>query len=62
MTASPDLFRAAIEYIATITPVQHILERPEIAAGIRDARAATKGPPPPMPGPTRTQLLDLMRE
>jgi hypothetical protein len=62
MTASPDLFRAAIEYVATITPVQDILERREIAAGIRDARAAMKGPPPPMPGPTRAQLLDLMRE
>lgn len=62
MTASPDLFRAAIEYVATITPVQDILERREIAAGIRDARAAMNGPPPPMPGPTRAQLLDLMRE
>jgi 2-polyprenyl-6-methoxyphenol hydroxylase-like FAD-dependent oxidoreductase len=61
MTASADLFRAALEYIATITPVQQILARPEVAAGIRDARAALKGPPPPMPGPTRAQLLDLMR-
>lgn len=61
MTGSPDLFRAAMEYIATITPVQDILERPEVAAGIREARAAMKGPPPPMPGPTRAQLLDTMR-
>jgi 2-polyprenyl-6-methoxyphenol hydroxylase-like FAD-dependent oxidoreductase len=61
MAASPELFRAAMEYVATITPVQHILERPEVAAGIRDARAAMKSPPGAMPGPTRAQLLDLMR-
>lgn len=61
MTAGPELFRAAMEYVATITPVQHILERPEIAAGIRDALAAMKSPPGAMPGPTRAQLIDLMR-
>jgi 2-polyprenyl-6-methoxyphenol hydroxylase-like FAD-dependent oxidoreductase len=61
MPGSPDLFRAAMEYVATITPVQDILERPEVAAGIREARAAMKGPPPPMPGPTRAQLVDAMR-
>ncbi len=61
MMDSAELFRAAMEYVATITPVQHILERREVAAGIRDAHAATKGPPPPMPGPTRAQLMDMMR-
>jgi flavin-dependent dehydrogenase len=60
MTASADLFRAAIEYVATITPAQDILKRPEIAEGIRTARAAAKGPPPPLPGPTRAQLLDIV--
>jgi hypothetical protein len=61
MTGSRDLFRAAVEYVATITPVQDILERPEIVAGIRNTHAAMKGPPPPMPGPTRGQLLDMFR-
>jgi len=28
MVADPDLFRAALEYIGTITPVQDILRRP----------------------------------
>jgi len=61
MTGSRDLFRAAVEYVATITPVQDILARPEIVAGIRNTHAAMKGPPPPMPGPTRGQLLDMFR-
>ena len=61
MTASPELYRAGVEYFATITPVQQILERPVVAAGIRDRLAAMTGPPPRMPGPTRTQLLDALR-
>lgn len=61
MGAHPDLFRAAVEYIATITPVQQILERPEVAEGIRAVRAATKGAPSrSLPGPDRRQLLALL--
>ena len=61
MSASPDLFRAALEYIATITPVQEILQRPGIADAIRNAQAAMKdAPPPPVPGPDRAQLLALV--
>jgi 2-polyprenyl-6-methoxyphenol hydroxylase-like FAD-dependent oxidoreductase len=60
IAADPDLFRAALEYIGTITPVQLILERPEVAQRIATVREAMKGMPrPPMPGPTRDQLLQL---
>jgi 2-polyprenyl-6-methoxyphenol hydroxylase-like FAD-dependent oxidoreductase len=61
MLASPDLFRAGLEYIATVTPVQEILRRPAVAEAIPAARAAMKQAPPPPPfGPNRQQLLDLL--
>ena len=60
MAADPDLFRAALEYIGTITPVQEILERPDVAQRIATVREAMKGiPRPPIPGPPREQLLQL---
>jgi hypothetical protein len=60
LAADPDLFRAAMEYIGTITPVQDILERPEVAQGTAVAREAMKSrPPTPVPGPNREQLLQL---
>jgi len=59
--ADPDLFRAALEYIGTLTPVQKILERPDVVDKIRAAQKILKDiPPPPLPGPNRQQLLDLM--
>jgi 2-polyprenyl-6-methoxyphenol hydroxylase-like FAD-dependent oxidoreductase len=60
MAVDPDLFRAALEYIGTITPVQQILDRPEVVQRIHAAGAAMEGKPrPPVPGPTREQLLQL---
>ena len=60
MMADPDLFRAAIEYISTVTPVQRILQRPDVAERLRAASEALKHAPPiRMPGPTRQQLLEL---
>ncbi|HET9834416.1 MAG TPA: hypothetical protein VFP91_21985, partial [Vicinamibacterales bacterium] len=59
MGASADLFRAGLEYVGTVTPVQHILERPEVVAGIRAAQAAQQQPPR-IPGPSRAQLLELV--
>lgn len=61
MTANPDLFRDALEYVGTVTPVQKILERPEVLERIAVAREAAKGTSrPPIPGPNRTQLLELV--
>ena len=61
--ADPDLFRAALEYIGTITPVQQILERPDVVQRMAAAREAMKGKPrPPLPGPTREQLLQLVAQ
>ena len=61
MGADPDLFRAALEYVGTITPVQQILGRPDVAERLRlAAPGMAAGPPRPVPGPTRQQLLDLM--
>lgn len=62
MMASPDLFRSALEYIATITPAQQILRRPGVGEAVQQAMAAmAKAPPPPLPGPNRAQLLELVK-
>jgi 2-polyprenyl-6-methoxyphenol hydroxylase-like FAD-dependent oxidoreductase len=62
MAADPDLFRAGLEYIGTITPVQDILRRPAVVEAVRSAREAMKhAPPVQIPGPTRNQLLELVR-
>ena len=61
MGGSPDLFRAGIEYVATITPAQDILKRPEVAAGSRQVMVAMKDSPPRLfPGPNRQELLELL--
>jgi 2-polyprenyl-6-methoxyphenol hydroxylase-like FAD-dependent oxidoreductase len=62
MIADPDLYRAALEYIATVTPIQEILRRPEVAERIRVAAERVKDAPQTRPpGPDRQQLLDLLR-
>ena len=61
MGADPDLFRAGLEYAGTLTPVQDILERPEVIERIQAVRTAMKGAPPMrFPGPDRQQLLELL--
>jgi hypothetical protein len=60
--ADPDLFRAALEYIGTITPIQQILTRPAVQERIRAVREAFKdAPPPSLPGPNRQQLLEIVK-
>ena len=60
MALDADLFRAALEYIGTITPVQEILRRPEVQARMQEVGSAMKNlPPPQVPGPNRAQLLAL---
>jgi 2-polyprenyl-6-methoxyphenol hydroxylase-like FAD-dependent oxidoreductase len=59
--ADPDLFRAGLEYVTTITPVQEILARPEVSARVQAVREAMKGAPSVrFPGPDRQQLLGLL--
>jgi 2-polyprenyl-6-methoxyphenol hydroxylase-like FAD-dependent oxidoreductase len=61
MVADPDLFRAAIEYVGTITPIQQIVRRPDVAERIRVATEAMQDSPPiVMPGPDRRELLELV--
>ena len=61
LIADPDLFRAGLEYIGTITPVQKILARPDVVQRMAAAREALKDKPrPPIPGPSREQLLQLV--
>jgi 2-polyprenyl-6-methoxyphenol hydroxylase-like FAD-dependent oxidoreductase len=61
MPADPELFRAGLEYIGTITPIQQIVQRPAVAHGIRVALEAMQGSPGlEMPGPNRSELLELV--
>jgi hypothetical protein len=62
MALDPQLFRAALEYIGTITPLQQVLARPAVQEALRAVREAlTQGPPPPqIPGPDRRQLLEIV--
>ena len=61
MVGSPDLFRAGLEYAGTITPVQEILKRPQVADEIQQVLSVMKdSPPKPAPGPNRQALLDLV--
>ena len=62
MGADPDLLRAALEYIGTITPVQEILQRPAVTGRMQAVRQSFAGAPPMrFPGPDRQQLLELLQ-
>jgi 2-polyprenyl-6-methoxyphenol hydroxylase-like FAD-dependent oxidoreductase len=61
MPADPDLYRAVLEYAATITPVQEILKRPDVIERIHVAQGRMKDVAPvPPPGPDRQQLAALL--
>ena len=60
LIADPDLFRAALEYVGTITPIQDIVRRPDVAERIRAATESFGSTPPQMPGPDRKQLLEIL--
>ena len=61
MVNDPDLFRAALEYIATLTPIQEIFQRPGLRQRIRMAMDALKDSPAEIPGPDRRRLLELVQ-
>ena len=62
MGADPDLFRAALEYIGTLTPIQAIVSRPDVRERMLAARERMKHIPlMPLPAPSRAQLLELVR-
>jgi hypothetical protein len=61
MAGDPDLFRAALEYIGTVTPVQKVLKRPDVMERIDAVKGTMKNAPPtPVPGPDRKQLLEIL--
>ena len=61
MMTDADLLRGAVEYIGTLTPAQEVLRRPGIQDKIHAGFAAMQAaPPPPMPGPDRRRLLQLL--
>src|SRR5262249_48878832 len=57
VATDPDLFRAAMEYVGTITSIQDIMKRPAVVEGVLAAKDA---PPLQLPGPSRAQLLELL--
>jgi hypothetical protein len=58
MLSDAELYRAAMEYIGTVSPIQDILRRPDVATAIDRAGGVQ---PPAVPGPSREALLDLVR-
>ncbi len=56
LPSDPDVFRAFCEHVATVTPIDEILERPAIRAAIE---AVGDAKPMEMPGPDRARLLEL---
>ena len=61
MALDPDLWRAGLEYIGSLTPIRTILARPEVRERIAGVRAGLpKAPPPLLSGPNRKQLLELV--
>ena len=62
IAADPDLFRDALEYIGTVTPIQNILARSQVKQRVQAARERIQSSPPmAIPGPNREPLLELMK-
>ena len=62
MTTDPDLFRAALEYIGTLTPLQEILARPEVEQRLATAmETLSPAQLSEIPGPNRDQLFEIAK-
>ena len=62
MTTDLELFRAALEYVATLTPIQEILRRTDIAQRLDEfERSSGNVMAPLIPGPDREALLEILR-
>jgi 2-polyprenyl-6-methoxyphenol hydroxylase-like FAD-dependent oxidoreductase len=60
MMVDPDLFRLALEYIGTVTPVQEILSRPGVSKAICAAQKSIDNKAVHLPGPNRQQVEELL--
>jgi 2-polyprenyl-6-methoxyphenol hydroxylase-like FAD-dependent oxidoreductase len=59
--ADPDMARAWLEYVGTLTPIQDIANRPGFADKLAAFKQEAKDAPPrAIPGPDRGQLLELV--
>jgi hypothetical protein len=57
----PDIARASLECIGTLTPIQEIANRSDLRDKLTNIKQSLNDfPPPPIPGPAGAQLLDLL--
>ena len=62
MTTDIELFRAALEYIATLTPIEEILRRSYVAQQLQEfKRSSGNLSAAVVPGPVRGALLEILR-
>jgi 2-polyprenyl-6-methoxyphenol hydroxylase-like FAD-dependent oxidoreductase len=61
VAADPDIGRAFLSYVGTLTPIQQTADRPEILERLATLKEAAKDQPPlTIPGPDRENLLALV--
>jgi hypothetical protein len=56
--ADPDIARATLEYIGTLTPIQEIAQQSDLRDKLTNIKQSVT--PPAIPGPDRPQLLELL--
>jgi hypothetical protein len=57
----PDIARANLAYIGTLTPIQEIADRPDLRDKLTEVKQSINdAAPSAIPGPDRAQLLDLV--
>jgi hypothetical protein len=61
--ADPDIARAFLSYVGTLTPIQETADRPEILEKLAVLKETAKDQPrpPAFPGPDRGKLLGIVR-